>query len=143
MGASISNVDFCMIVLSSLPTSWDTVVATLYDTKSLAKVITRVTMHGDRLTRNKASKHSAQAQQTSVPRPTVQCSNPNCKQRGHTVDNCFWPGGSEEGQFPVWWNCKGRGGDREGGQQAADAITTSANTMMASPSESYFLMATT
>ncbi|KAK0224883.1 hypothetical protein EDD85DRAFT_778058, partial [Armillaria nabsnona] len=31
------------------------------------------------------------------------CSNPGCKARdrtGRTVENCYWPGGGKEGQFP-------------------------------------------
>ena len=33
-GANIGDADFCMIILSSLPASWDSVVGTLYDAKS-------------------------------------------------------------------------------------------------------------
>src|SRR5260370_15251734 len=31
------------------------------------------------------------------------CTNPNCKakkQSTHSTDNCYWPGGEKEGQFP-------------------------------------------
>ena len=34
------------------------------------------------------------------------CINPVCKAAnrvGHTIDNCFWPGGGKEGQWPEWW----------------------------------------
>ncbi|KAJ6506735.1 hypothetical protein C8R45DRAFT_782318, partial [Mycena sanguinolenta] len=34
------------------------------------------------------------------------CTNPTCGaegKQGHTIDNCFWPGGGKAGQFPAWW----------------------------------------
>ena len=36
-------------------------------------------------------------------RTTDGCTNPNCKAKKwstHTTDNCYWPGGGKEGQFP-------------------------------------------
>ena len=39
-GAKIEDTDFCMILLSSLPTSWNSLLATLYDAKSSADIIT-------------------------------------------------------------------------------------------------------
>ncbi|KAJ7835857.1 hypothetical protein B0H14DRAFT_2795345 [Mycena olivaceomarginata] len=33
-------------------------------------------------------------------RHALVCSNPNCKRNGHLIDNCYWPGGGKEGQFP-------------------------------------------
>jgi hypothetical protein len=36
----------------------------------------------------------------------MSCINPICKAAnrvGHTIDNCFWPGGGKEGQWPEWW----------------------------------------
>jgi len=35
------------------------------------------------------------------------CANPNCKQRGHTIDVCYWPGGEKEGQFPSGFGKRG------------------------------------
>ena len=34
---------------------------------------------------------------------TEGCTNPNCKAKKrstHTTNNCYWPGGGKEGQFP-------------------------------------------
>ena len=42
----------------------------------------------------------------ATPKSTVVCVNPICKAAnrvGHTIDNCFWPGGGKEGQWPEWW----------------------------------------
>jgi len=33
--------------------------------------------------------------------------NSNCKQRGHTIDVCYWPGGGKEGQFPPGFGKRG------------------------------------
>ena len=38
-GAKINDVDFHMIILSSLPASWDSVVGTLYEVKSSGDII--------------------------------------------------------------------------------------------------------
>ncbi|KAJ3759254.1 hypothetical protein EV360DRAFT_82285 [Lentinula raphanica] len=38
--------------------------------------------------------------------PDLQCSNPNCKGKGHTIENCWKMGGGKQGQYPKWW--KGR-----------------------------------
>ncbi|PPQ81143.1 hypothetical protein CVT26_011106 [Gymnopilus dilepis] len=40
------------------------------------------------------------------PKSTLVCENLVCKtanRTGHTIDNCFWPGGGKEGQWPEWW----------------------------------------
>ena len=39
-GAKIEDTHFCIILLSSLPTSWNSLLATLYDAKSSADIIT-------------------------------------------------------------------------------------------------------
>jgi hypothetical protein len=31
------------------------------------------------------------------------CSNPNCKKKGHTNDNCWEKGGGKESEAPDWW----------------------------------------
>ena len=39
------------------------------------------------------------------PKSNIICINPVCKATnrvGHTIDNCFWPGGGKEGQWPEW-----------------------------------------
>ena len=42
----------------------------------------------------------------ATPKSSVVRINPLCKAAnrvGHTIDNCFWPGGGKEGQWPEWW----------------------------------------
>ena len=42
----------------------------------------------------------------ATPKSDVICINPICKAAnrvGHVVENCFWPGGGKEGQWPEWW----------------------------------------
>ncbi|KAF9259277.1 hypothetical protein L218DRAFT_1003935 [Marasmius fiardii PR-910] len=37
----------------------------------------------------------------STTKATLKCSN--CTRVGHSVENCFHPGGGKEGQFPEWY----------------------------------------
>ena len=54
-GAKIEDTDFWVILLSSLPTLWDSLVAALYDAKSWADIIIQLTMHWSWLTCNGTS----------------------------------------------------------------------------------------
>ncbi|KAJ3743839.1 hypothetical protein EV360DRAFT_15649, partial [Lentinula raphanica] len=38
--------------------------------------------------------------------PDLVGTNPNCKGRGHVIENCWKLGGGKQGQYPKWW--KGR-----------------------------------
>ena len=53
-GSKINKADFCMIILPSLPASWDSMVGTLYDAKSLADIISHLTIHWNRIDRSGA-----------------------------------------------------------------------------------------
>jgi len=44
--------------------------------------------------------------------------NPNCKQRGHSIENCYWQGGGKKGQFPP-------GFGRHGGEGSNTPTTNS------------------
>ncbi|KAF5327948.1 hypothetical protein D9758_016775 [Tetrapyrgos nigripes] len=63
--------------------------------------------------------------------PDLQCSNPKCKRRGHTIDNCFREGGGKQGQYPAWWKGK------------KDAQVPAANNTTASSDESPEILALT
>ena len=113
-GAKIDDVDFRMIVLSSLPTSWDSVVGTLYEAKSSADVINRLMIHWNHIDRSKSIANPATivtVLQTDVkkPRNQLQCTNQNCGRRRHTIANCYWCGGGKEGQFPPGFGQRGGG----------------------------------
>ncbi|KDR76609.1 hypothetical protein GALMADRAFT_139523 [Galerina marginata CBS 339.88] len=43
---------------------------------------------------------------THTPSQSLVCETPACKAKGrtgHLTENCFWPGGAKEGQWPDWW----------------------------------------
>jgi hypothetical protein len=131
-GAKIDDTDFRMIVLSSLPESWDSVVGTLYEAKSSADVINRLTIHWNRIDRSKSVTNPAMtvtALQTDVrrPRSQLQCTNRNCGRRGHTIANCYWRGGGKEGQFPPGFGQRG-GGNGSMTQSATSTTNTSSVT---------------
>ncbi|KAJ7774184.1 hypothetical protein DFH07DRAFT_709168, partial [Mycena maculata] len=42
-------------------------------------------------------------------RKNLVCSNVQCGapgKKGHSIADCFWPGGGKEGQWPAWWKGK-------------------------------------
>ena len=67
------------------------------------------------------------------PKSNIICINPVCKATNrveHTIDNCFWPGGGKEGQWPEWW-FKSR--------VPADSSTSTANASFVSDGNHYVL----
>jgi len=54
LGAKINNLAFGMILLNSLPWSWDSIVATLYTTKSSHDAINHLMSHWARVSRTQA-----------------------------------------------------------------------------------------
>lgn len=109
VGAGVDDGDFRMILLSSLPASWDTIVATLYDSKSSGDAIAHLLMHWARISKTSSSTVPS-AFQTNTNgngpsnhqnRTRLVCTNPNCGRQGHTIEKCYWPGGGKAGQFPV------------------------------------------
>ena len=68
------------------------------------------------------------------PKSNIICINPVCKAAnrvGHTIDNCFWPGGGKEGHWPEWW-FKSRG-------ISADSSTSTVNASLVSDGSHYVL----
>jgi hypothetical protein len=120
MGAKIEDKGFRSIFISLLGEEWDTVVPVLHTFTTSAEVISFVTMHADRLNRVPASTSpgSTTALTTNTyndrdarraARKNLICSNPQCNapgHKGHTIADCFWPGGGKEGQWPSWWKGK-------------------------------------
>ena len=128
-GVKIDDADFRMIVLSSLPASWDSVVRTLYEAKSSADVINRLMIHWNRIDCSKSVTNSpttVTALQTDVKKPQnqLQCTNQNCGRCGHTIANCYWRGGGKEGQFPPGFRQRG-GGHNSTTQSTAPTTNTS------------------
>ncbi|KIJ23037.1 hypothetical protein M422DRAFT_196412 [Sphaerobolus stellatus SS14] len=115
-GANISDTSFRMIVLTSLPSSWDSYITTLFDSKTSAEVVTRLNMYWMQVSRSKTPGANTTVFQTNTkpPRERPQCSN--CKKRGHTIEVCYWKGGGKEGQFPPGF---GKRGGESGNVQTA------------------------
>ena len=125
-GAKITDTDFCIIILSPLPISWDSVVGTLYEAKSSADVISGLMIHWNSTDRSKSVTNLATvvtALQTDVKwsRNQLHCTNTNCGHRGHTITNCYWRGGVKEGQFPPGF---GQSGGAQGSAPQNTASTT-------------------
>lgn len=51
--------------------------------------------------------HALATTQQKGNQSSLTCSNPVCRRIGHTIDQCFKPGGGMEGQYPNWWKKKG------------------------------------
>ncbi|KAJ7203300.1 hypothetical protein GGX14DRAFT_652149 [Mycena pura] len=120
MGAKIDDAGFRTIFISLLGEDWDNVVPVLYTFKTSSEVISFVTMHAERLNRvppsSSTTSTTALAANTftnrdarRAARKNLVCSNPQCGapgRKGHTIADCFWPGGGKEGQWPAWWKGK-------------------------------------
>jgi len=53
------------------------------------------------------------------------CSNPNCKMKGHTTENCFVKGGGKEHQAPEWWKQKQKAKAKETKKESVNATAKS------------------
>jgi len=114
LGSKITDEDFKDIIISSLPKSWSSVTAPLYDpgmisVDTIAHLqIWHTKSHRNQLTNNT---QSTLALQTSIPkqgsRSQLICINPNCCRCGHTIEMCYWPGGGKEEQFPPGFGKRG------------------------------------
>jgi hypothetical protein len=140
LGAPIDDKAFRTIVLSALPQSWDPIVATLYTTQSSRDAINQLMTHWARISRDRimnarTSTSALQAftnkQSRNRFRSDLVCSNPNCGRTGHTIEECYWPGGGKPGQFPSWFRlkkggAKGNSNPNIPGQSSANAADTGA-----------------
>ncbi|KAG6848499.1 hypothetical protein C0991_000505, partial [Blastosporella zonata] len=110
-GADIKDKTFHTIIISSLPPSWNTIISSLHGTKSSSKLLASLTVHWD-LTKeqNTTAGISTTALQAKVAphKPKLTCINTNCRCTGHTIQNCYWPGGGKEGQFPAHFQNRGQ-----------------------------------
>lgn len=112
------------IIIRSIPTTlrWLPVIPILYTLTTSADVFSMLQSHGMVLDRGSSAKGPSSASGTVLAaRTTEGCKNPNCKARkksSHSTDNCYWPGGGKEGQFPLNF----------GQRSKANATTTSDST---------------
>ena len=116
-------------IFTSLPSSYSTIIKILMNSDNaddLDYIIERIL----------AEETTQKSVNTSVIHPTalmatpksnVVCENPICKaagRLGHTIENCFWPGGGKEGQWPEWW-FKSRGISADSSSSTANATLVS------------------
>lgn len=132
-GANITDENYKMIIIQSLPPSWNNVSMPLYSLQSSGEVVSRLETY---------ELHLAAQRQTAVPNtsgaakayftpyfPTAPqanlsaskaeliCTNPVHGAhgvRGHTLETCFSKGGGLEGQRPAHWKPR----------RAANTVTT-------------------
>ncbi|KAJ7667302.1 hypothetical protein B0H17DRAFT_990308, partial [Mycena rosella] len=120
MGAKIDDSGFRTIFISLLGEEWDAVVPILHTYRTSVEVISFVTMHAERLSNRipssaTSSTHALAANTYNdrdarrAARKNLVCSNVQCGapgRKGHSISDCFWPGGGKEGQWPSWWKGK-------------------------------------
>jgi hypothetical protein len=95
------------IIIRSIPptTKWLPVIRSLYSMTSSADIISTLLTHGMILDKGNLNKPALRLSNTVLVAQTGNppCTNPGCKVKKwstHTTENCYWPGGGKEGQFP-------------------------------------------
>ncbi len=95
------------IIIRSIPptTKWLPVIPSLYTMTSTADVFSTLIAHGMILSRGVRNKPTSGSSTNTAlaARTRDACTNPNCKAKKrttHSTDDCYWPGGGKEGQFP-------------------------------------------
>ncbi|KAJ3832705.1 hypothetical protein F5878DRAFT_547765 [Lentinula raphanica] len=146
-GSNISLSQFNTIFLNSFPrtTEWLVMTGNLMGEPSFTVIVSRLEeffLHsrggsngpgvsvssGDRVSALQTEVDSLKALLTqNRPKgpvnPDLVCSNPNCKGRGHVIENCWKMGGGKQGQYPKWW--KGRRDAPVTGNPTVNHVTTS------------------
>ncbi len=101
---ALSDQEFKGIIIRSIiPTDhWMPILPSLYQMPTSSDVISHLQTHAATLHAAGKGPSQSQALAAGAP-PTRGCRNPDCKARDktrHTTENCYWPGGGKEGQFP-------------------------------------------
>lgn len=82
VGAKISDKDFIIILLASLPSSWDTIIATLYETPTSVELVSKLNFHWARIGKNvpttKGGITALAANSKGSSKSTLLCINPKC-----------------------------------------------------------------
>ncbi|PBK84270.1 hypothetical protein ARMGADRAFT_1037206 [Armillaria gallica] len=102
----LSDQEFHSIIICSiLPTdNWMPLLPSLYQMPMLSNIVSQLQTHATTL--RAAGKGPTQSQALATGYPAThrpRCANPGCKacnKSKHTTNNCYWPGGEKEGQFP-------------------------------------------
>ena len=95
------------IIIRSIPptTKWLPVIPSLYAMRTAADIISTLFAHGMILGRDPVNKSASPSNMAlaATGRTNGGCTNPQCKAKkktSHITDDCYWPGGGKEGQFP-------------------------------------------
>jgi hypothetical protein len=134
MGNLVSDEDFVMILLTSLPESWDNYTTSLFGSSSnkpsvKSHELIAILLEEDRRrkTRNGESSGTALHAKTKGkfkadgPNRDKECYN--CHKKGHVSADCWSKGGGKEGQGP-----KGRKGSKKGNRaNQAEEVNTNLN----------------
>jgi hypothetical protein len=113
------------VIIRSIPPTakWLSVIPSLFTMATSADIISTLLAHGMILEREVKVVPNANSSSTALAARLMEgCTNPNCKARKcstHTLNNCYWPGGGKEGQFPLNFGQKSR----------VNAATTSGTTV--------------
>ena len=119
------------IIIRSIPPTnkWLPVIPSLYSMTTSADIISTLLAHGMILGRGASNKVTSggSSSNTALAARTTEggCTNPKCKAKKrstHTTEDCYWPGGGKEGQFPANF-----------GQRAKANTTTATNTSTNNP----------
>ena len=95
------------IIIRSIPPTpkWLPIIPSRYSMTTSADIVSTLLAHGMILTREMKTNFTTNSTTTVLAACTGEgCENPNCKakdQSTHTMENCYWPGGGKEGQFPA------------------------------------------
>jgi hypothetical protein len=98
---AMNDETWCGIIIRSIPPMprWLPVIPSLYTLTSPADIVFILLAHGMILDRG----HENPSNVALTALRVGECTNPNCKARirsTHRTENCYWPGGGKEGQFP-------------------------------------------
>ena len=143
LGSLVSDEDFVMILLTSLPESWDNYTTSLFGSSGnkpsiKSHELVAVLLEEDRRRKARGGESSGTALHAKTrgksgddnPNRDKECFN--CHKKGHVKGDCWAKGGGKEGQGP-----KGRKGNKKGNKanQAAEEVNTNLNdcAYMASP----------
>jgi hypothetical protein len=95
-GGTISDDEHITNIIKCLPASLDYIKPTLYTLTTIGDVENLLKLSIKPSTTPSIDPFALAARNSGLV-----CVNPNCKRTGHLIDNCYWPGGGKEGQFPA------------------------------------------
>ena len=135
MGSMVSDEDFAMILVSSLPESWDLYTSAYLGSKADGTLLTShelvaILLEEDRRRRERTGDPRDVAMQGRAPNRGGSRGKPgehserecyNCHKKGHLAKDCWAKGGGKEGQGPKGRK-KSNGGNKNRANQATDTV---------------------